>query len=409
MKKQAAMKFTGLPSLLCLAVSLTLIVSSAHAKGGKDGGGADYIQNNYAWFVSSDSAKRIQTCIEVAPGFSVPKDVIASSIQESFQKWGAAYRTAYKAAYYSDPGSNTPQIVTAVNLTFGCKGGEDLRFFFGATNRDIEARKVHYKVPFAFAETNQLPDPDGEPAKWTPGMIWIAPDKSVLPQSEVPTWTAQAYHPFKQLLIHEIGHVMGVGHIDGTLMGMRLMNDLVERTQRQPHGRTGNEYGKRDLEIEQYSILFVGENFQTDMIFPQESETTGFKRLVGRAPVGKVKVTTRRLDKSGSRGAYYYPRAPHDVKITLTDDLGITSVTLYEKMKIAEDRNRSAPIFLTPGGGNDFQSFAFAGVLRTATGEELMVTSNYNQNYTRYEILDLSPLKELGTEEAPSQPILISN
>src|SRR6185437_1712189 len=53
---------------------------------------------------------------------------------------------------------------------------------------------------------------------WTPGFIWVADTGQVDSASSTPMWTNFEGMPLQRILLHELGHVFGSTHVDGTIM-----------------------------------------------------------------------------------------------------------------------------------------------------------------------------------------------
>ena len=130
------------------------------------------------------------------------------------------------------------------------------------------------------------------------------------PVSGTPTWTpppgsSGEYRSFKYLLLHEVGHLFGNGHIDYTIMDSGIGPDLADWTN--PKSPIYYEPPVRKLQIDQeielVPNLHLAEEFKLGTAFGCSSLTPSapggtcpdfhalaktFARIFGHAPAGEV-------------------------------------------------------------------------------------------------------------------------
>jgi hypothetical protein len=100
-----------------------------------------------------------------------------------------------------------------------CDKSSDLKIYAGVQNAEVMKAREQYENPVAFAERTSFDSVKG----WGKGFIWFATDRSVGRFS--PDWLEpDALHA---VILHELGHVLGVPHTQGTIMDYRL-EQLIE-------------------------------------------------------------------------------------------------------------------------------------------------------------------------------------
>src|SRR6185437_3641867 len=100
---------------------------SVFANGGEVSGGADSFEVAPAFFLSTDSSRKISLCYEVAPNFGAKGGDVESILRWAFAKWGdyIQKRDLTYAIWTGDV-----HIVSALgDVREGCKGGEDLSVY----------------------------------------------------------------------------------------------------------------------------------------------------------------------------------------------------------------------------------------------------------------------------------------
>jgi hypothetical protein len=160
-----------------------------------------------------------------------------------------------------------------------CDGTEDLKFFFGVDDPKVQAAKDEYYEPLAFAhkETNG-------PQTWGKGFVWLANDseaQKLLGSDWSPSYVLQG------ILIHELGHVMGCGHLNETIMREDILDFISSSIQKSESERkvmlSSVDWGDF-LVTPILNFKFAG-SLKT---ITANDENLGFKTLVGRAPNGTV-------------------------------------------------------------------------------------------------------------------------
>jgi hypothetical protein len=262
-----------------LAISLAGLsgVSEARTRhllneGGRvGGGGADFPNETKAFFTSDDLNRSVKICAEIGPDFGFSPVYIQQLVQRTFQNW---------VDYYVNIGGKLRQaddrewnkcsidgnirkgyrIATRMEMLRTCDGTEDLTIYFGVENDDINVRRKRYNFPFGFAElVNSVPMHAHQEA-WSKGLIWIAKPQSIDPKFKIPSWDNFEGAPLEMLLTHEMGHVFGNQHIDGTIMSADIGQFLATKTDITKRDTRFNQFDPLNLQIDHnHYLVFVPE------------------------------------------------------------------------------------------------------------------------------------------------------
>lgn len=289
-----------------LLVFAFAISTQAFAVGGYSGGGSDYheIGTGTAWFIGT---KEIPYCIQKSDNFGLSTTEIQQNFDSAVQTW---------TRYIQDRKIQTtlPR-EHQLNLNFryvgACQGTELVRLYFGLEPKEVLEAKKKFEKPYAFAirESYDLAAGMGK------GFIWFAQTGSLFPKAGTtgfPNWT-QPY-TLHGMMLHELGHVLGVGHMDGTIMAESLMHWMQMGDSNESWATSR---AKAVLtSIDDLKILYYGSNLefkidgQLSYNWQANEAKANFKTFMGREPVGEVRAT------------YYNGQYK---KLALTDSKGSTT------------------------------------------------------------------------------------
>lgn len=288
------------------------------SEGHEQGNGVDNLPYDYsdAWF-SGDVT--VNYCVEIANDFGLPEKTVLDNVQSAFKKWKdyigsnkineQMLRNALSSLEPNEQDKAKDLVAfTKTNLLQSCDGHEDVKFYFGTEDKAVsEAKKAHVD-PTAFAQ-NIFRDVYTGKGK---GFVWIAKQASLTKD-----WMKEAYPDWSLpnallgILTHEIGHIYGIGHIEGTIMDPVLGIFLRKNTL----GFLPEDFRQRALkEIDFKKQLFTpsimsdlrsyeGQMTITAMYFCRplscplnsydpvkvdQEITENFQYIVGRVPVGTV-------------------------------------------------------------------------------------------------------------------------
>jgi hypothetical protein len=374
-------------------VPLLLLSQPALGGGESSGGHADDYKLAPAFFLaweSADVAKPIDTCYDAIAGFGITDDVLLTSIQESFQAW-----TDYVATKHVSEFLGGPWLRTKLSLHRGCNGTEEFRVYFGVSNTDV--------TPFLQGASRTF----GLAGQVTsgPGILWIAPPQSIDSDDnsgKLPNWSAKTVGAFRGLMLHEMGHVFGNDHVDGTVMSHEIGHYLANDTSSSPSSSDVALYSKIDAVRE----LIFCQDCKTEYVAAARFDNIthadsdwehSFETLVGRKSIPPLLISYERsgsFDGSGvlsfkdAAGTYAFTVAPQNRDLPTKD-----SAHLFEGL-----------------GGKFFQSVTttyFANLVPargTRTAAHLpLVLLTYNKQDVMVEIVPL------GGPELDPRPLFISN
>lgn len=182
--------------------------SQGHSFAGHEvgNGGDNYYKQIGAWF--GDPSQEVKYCVHSVEGFSQNKDQLLQIIDKAIDTWIKYHN--------SNPISGSMHQSISKNWTSlaECNGSENVRFFFGADSELIRKRKKSYSKPLSlsFLTKSDQNDKDDQ------GTVWITKPGSypIKTDEKFPNWNQE--FRLQAYLIHVMGHIWGVPHVDGTIM-----------------------------------------------------------------------------------------------------------------------------------------------------------------------------------------------
>jgi len=256
--------------------------------GGIDSGGGDLVPFNFgsAWFLDEEVARSIKSCIvKNRVNFPLEDAVIIRNIQEAFSIWKEYID---HIDLYDDrigePEDSRLRMVTNISVSTECNGLEDLVFYLGEENEEIDKIRIKYNNPMAFTHRYYFDQEKG----WSKGFIWIT-GKYAQNTEQVEHFYWGVNDNFKAILLHEIGHLLGVSHKRGTIMAENLVSFFS------PFDLGSDFYFKKYMnKVDWTSILyntsnFFNQNMVGGMWLPGTShEKNAFYLIMDRPPQGNV-------------------------------------------------------------------------------------------------------------------------
>jgi hypothetical protein len=318
-----------------LLLNCLLVSSLAFGKGGEVSGGADDFKTILAWFRdTANNPTIISTCYEVSPTFGVSPQTLESMISYSFKSWGD-----YLQDHRLLIGPGVYFIESKLDLHGQCKGNEDLKFYFGkTTSPEVSQGQTQFEHPYGFAEYTGGMD-NGEQAFWGKGFVWITEDV-------LSGWPSNQ-QALQGLILHEVGHIFGNGHEDGTAMTGEIGHYLEEDTAPGTIGKHTKLYSTIDSQVELvtcpschtiYPAAPVFNDMSDPILNPLGDWKASFQTLTGKVAVPPLSMQYERLGTTDGNG-----------KITVVDATGSYSFPVQVE-SFLETTADSTPLFVGQAG-----------------------------------------------------------
>lgn len=261
--------------------------------GGSDGAGGDSIlpDSGTAWFLGT---KPVRYCVVVDPTFGVSKEQVNFAIRQSIATW-----KKYISSRLNYPGNLIKYAVDFSSHVNCTENDSDLVFYFGTSSQEIEKIKTKYHQPSAFAHRISYDEKTG----WGRGFVWVASPLS-MENNKFPNWHAP--YLLSGIILHELGHVFGCDHVDGTIMTKFIAKLLSEAEQ----------FPKKAFDlmtkIDHTQSLFPYFNDLISGRFGQRNKPDAnsalFERLTGRKVMGNI-LRTELISFTGYRSLLITDRA----------------------------------------------------------------------------------------------------
>ena len=285
-----------------------LPVSSNQVSGNEGGNGGDTIveQNFGGWFLSADVDKSISACITSSPTFGVSTADAKQIFADAFATW-ATYSSFYGVSLvHKGKTYNFERTLDWVS----CDAPHDLEVLLGVDNkRSVEDRKS-FVNPIGYVWQTKH-DPKGSSA----GYVWLAPPSEVDEKKGFPNWnmsaadnnTVRGQAQFRQVVLHEVGHIFGCDHVPGTIMRADILKAIEDDSD-------GTRYAQKMTDLTSSHNLRLG---QIDGESPLLSRRGCFKRA-DNGCVSDIVLSAFRPSKE------------------LAQALGISSVNISAQVQVSE-------------------------------------------------------------------------
>ena len=370
--------------LILILLASTEFYGAGHPSGGKKGGdssgGTDLVDQSdgSAWFLGTQA---INYCVVTSNDFGISNDAAKASLTKALQIWKKyilTNRLGYAVGTSPIPGEKpsveflVPKTLALKYVEQACDGKEDLKFYFGGTNPEIETAKLKRVNPTGFVSRSSY-DLNNT---WSKGFLWIAPGFSVEPENRFPDWNKN--NNLIGQLLHELGHTYGNPHVPGTIMDPE---SLIQSIRGAPESQPANmkkywdsAIAKSNLSIDGAYMLYLCHECNTryfsNPIFVRNlpndlakiygykqskvsADEMFYKHLIGHPPKGNV---SQKFEISQRGTKLYY---------TIADDY-------QESFRfVVEAQKWSDPEF----GQHNLASQIFKRTFLTGKGEEMNLVS----------------------------------
>ncbi|MBF0363334.1 MAG: hypothetical protein HQK49_20095 [Oligoflexia bacterium] len=382
-------------SLAFLNPSTTSFAATIKAGGSIDSGGVDLeaIDSGAAWFLGD---RTVRYCIEVSSDFGANVQEIDQVLQSVFTMWSnyLTTRTAYQKLRGEHGYPFLMDIAKKYQLVTNCanKNASDIVFYFGVVNNEIEKARNNFDNPVAFIKRTNYDMDNG----WAKGFVWVSKKYSS-------KWIS--FHLLDVILLHEMGHVLGNGHLSETIMDQniaKMMDYIVNSPYGTPHTISTYfeiDWFERLLTIDLSSVSLKGS------LHPDTKKAKKiFKELTGREAVGNIRANFMNAQVTSSTGmtttesclvyqddqSSFYFHISRDVFET-EDYLKLFKITSYSPFKIAyntisSDDGRKVPQSFSAFTTIDVNDYAAAGVysadLIINNGKKIPILVGWNMGVT---------------------------
>lgn len=358
-----------------------------------------------AWFVGPE--KTVRYCIEVDKDFfRLDEQLLLDSsseartffairfaqirnsppkvVREAIDKW-VNWVNASGAYYY-----HKRRLATHF-IEVPCQPGVDLKFYFGHETPEIESARREMRHPLAFAYETEVDYKLG----WRKGYIWVSRAGSHpldFPHRFFPNWSEE--DQLFAIVLHEIGHVFGVDHTEGTIMDADILGRIAGATE------PASYLDKETKKIRRASLRQINQQrmvlFPLDIFFeihgqlgarilnpkpgekyPTASALAVFEELMGRKAQGDIQAILSGTDAYSLTLKIQDDMSSHDFPIQVRF-LGDDRIQIF-------GRGRGAYIYQDGGPTSTTGSYGevYSGIIQTALGnkKEVIIQANpFNPN-----------------------------
>lgn len=165
-----------------------------------------------AWFLGP---RAVRYCVVVGQGFGLTSQEALRAAENAFSAWREYLGRPERRARLN----GAPLLLNSHALAT-CDGSEDLTFYFEGDEPLLRRPPANLESPVGYAVRTRYSMETG----WGKGYIWIGRPFLITPS--FPDWKRSPLTLHAELL-HELGHVLGCGHVPDTIMDRFLVSQLM--------------------------------------------------------------------------------------------------------------------------------------------------------------------------------------
>jgi len=376
---------SALRLVILLTTSSLSVVTNSFA-GVESSGGAESHPGTAPWFSASyQKHLKVRTCSVVSPDFGMTKAEAEPEIARVFKKWDQYLRKKRKIVPL-----NAEQEKNAASFNLGglrmevetlptCDGSEDLKVYFGAKDALVLSGLAKHDKPYGFTQIIQT-DSDG----WSRGYIYVALPREFGLGDTGWNWK-ETYH-LEALLLHEVGHILGYGHVSETIMSAELSEQLKYGNMLDDHPYLTHIDWQRELAAcVECGAIYPGildrqhyGPIDHQKVF--DGTERAFQLLAGKPSSG---IRSVRFDKKAkSTDSKLDDEMLIDGNLVFTDAKGEHAFPLHSRLILSMD------YFNAVWGMGNSDGYTYFSQIKTASGKEHSVFVNFNSNGAAFQILD---------------------
>lgn len=346
-----------------LGVNAVLLfsVTSAFALGGMTSSGGDYKAMDWesAWFLG---AQPISYCIEIAPKEKLTLDQAKADFESVVKTW-KDYRADRRRR-------QTPGQELNFNFQFEtCSTDTQLKIYVGLSNSETDRGKALYQNPYAFSYRTSYDATTG----LGQGYIWLAPSGSIVRlggTNGFPNWSVPS--TFHGMLLHEMGHVYGSGHIDGTIMEADLVSKLQSADSPNPYWAAGGKMYMTNIDHHRFLLLNWDSRFEMkgDVHLDRSGREGArlFELLTGRPSKGDIEASV--VTEGGN------------LKLSYRDSVGMETFDIILSPESRSSFDLDGQVFRTVRGnvgeGTGPSGYSYLTTLKSKSGRVFTAVVNFN-------------------------------